>query len=258
MHRTNKKYFCTLLCLLLLAVPASAENVSFTNLLAQGENAETNGDLPAAEKFYAQAEQLEPDDNANLCALAKKYCDLMFLAASEADRKSLLDRATACARRAVEVAPTNSTAHASLAVCYAKACSFADIKGEVTYSRMFKTEAETAIRLNPQEDVAYYLLGRWHHSVANIGPLSRVYVNVVYGGFPSASNGEAIANYKKAIALAPDHALYHAGLASVYKTTGQNDLELAELKKCLGLKPLDRNDRDAQQGALKELNSSAQ
>jgi tetratricopeptide (TPR) repeat protein len=249
----NEKYFYCLLCLLLLVMPGAAENVS--NLLAQGEQAETSGDMTTAAQLYAQAEKLEPDDVSNLCTLSKKYCNLMFLAAPAEAQKNLLDRATACARRAVEIDPTNSTAHASLAVCYAKACSFADIKGEVTYSRMFKTEAETAIGLNPREDVAYYLLGCWHYNVTNIGLLSRAYVNIVYGGFPSASNEKAVANFKKAIALAPGRAFYHAGLAKAYKTMGQTDSAQAEFKKCVALKPLDRNDRDAQQDASKELNS---
>jgi tetratricopeptide (TPR) repeat protein len=157
----------------------------------------------------------------------------------------------------VALSPTNSTAHASLAVCYAKACPLADIKDAVANSRLLKAEAETAVRLNPREDVAYYLLGRWNCGVANMGILAATYVSVVYGGLPSASNEEAIADFKKAIAIAPDHPVYHAGLANAYKITGQTAAAQAEFKKCVALKPMDRNDRDAQQDALKEIRPTA-
>jgi tetratricopeptide (TPR) repeat protein len=242
---------------MLLAIPAPAQKASFTDLLAEGEKAETNGNEPAAAAFYNQAKQLEPDNVTNLCVLTKRYCDLMFLAASVDAKKDLLIRATACARRAVALCPTNSTAHASLAVCFAKACPLADIKDAVAYSRLLKAEAETAVRLNPREDVAYYLLGRWNCGVANMGILAAAYVRVVYGGLPSASNEEAIADFKKAIAIAPDHPIYHAGLANVYKITGQTAAAQAEFKKCVALKPSDRNDRDAQQDALKEIRPTA-
>ena len=123
---------------------------------------------------------------------------------------------------------------------------------------MFKNEADTAVRLNPHEDAAYYLLGRWNYGVANIGLFSRTYVKVVYGGFPQASNGEAIRDFQKAITLAPGHALYFAGLANAYEAIGQKSLALAAFKKCVGLKPLDRDDQNAQQDALKKLNSLTQ
>jgi tetratricopeptide (TPR) repeat protein len=254
----NRRYFCSLFCVLLFVMPVLAENASFTNLLAQGERAEKNGDVPRAAQFYARAEQLEPDNVPNLCVLTEKYCDLMYLAGPAASQENLLSQAMACARRAVEIDPKNSTAHASLAVCYAKACTFAGVKGKVTYSRMLENEAETAIRLNPREDVAYYLLGRWNYGVANIGLLSRTYVKLVYGGFPHASNEEAIKDFKKAIALAPGHAIYYTGLANVYEITEQRALTAATLKKCVELKPLDRDDQDAQQDALKKLDSMAQ
>ena len=101
--------------------------------------------------------------------------------------------------------------------------------------------------------MAYYLLGRWNYGVANVGVLSRALVKVIYGGLPKASNEEAIANFKKAIKLAPERVLYHAGLAMVYETIGEKELEILELKKCRTLKPSGLEDEEAQRDAIKKL-----
>jgi tetratricopeptide (TPR) repeat protein len=168
-------------------------------------------------------------------------------------QKELVSRALTCALQAVKVNSNNATAHACAAVCYAKSCAGADIKTELAYSRLFKLEAEKTIALDPRQDIAYYLLGRWNYGVANMGMVSWAFVKVVYGGLPKASNAEAIANFKKAIALAPERIMHHAGLAMVYETTGDKKLELEELKKCCALRPVGHEDEDAQREAEKKL-----
>jgi tetratricopeptide (TPR) repeat protein len=219
----------------------------------QATRAAENGNIPAALKIYGDAERAESSNSARLCVLARHYCDLTYLTNSPLAQKSLTERAAACSQRAVNSDTNNATAHACLAVCYAKLCTFADIKTKLNYSRLFKVEAEKAIALDPKQDVAYYLLGRWNYGVANVGLLSRALVKVIYGGLPKASNENAIANFKKAIELAPNRTMYHAGLATVYETTGNKDLEIAELKKCRALTPSDLADKEEQRNAIKKL-----
>lgn len=242
-------------CTLFFAVTVSADDFSFTNLLAQAKLAEKRDDLPAALNIYEHAEKFESSNAAGLCVLTRDYCDLMYLTDSTAVQKKLVEHALTCALQAVTVDPKSALAHASLAVCYAKACAFADIKTEVAYSRLFKTEAEAAIALDPKQDIAYHLLGRWYYAVANMNIFSKGFVKIVYGGLPPASNEEAIKNFKIAISIAPGRIIHHAELAKVYETTGQKKLARQELEKCRALKPLDRDDADAQQEAIKSLNN---
>jgi tetratricopeptide (TPR) repeat protein len=187
--------------------------------------------------------------------LSHRYCDLSRLTNSTVVQKDIVSRALACAEMAVKDDPTNATAHASMAVCYAKGCNCADIKTEFLYSRRFKEEAEKTIALDPTQDVAYYLLGRWNYALANVGFFSRAYVKIVYGGLPPASMLDAVNNFKKACALAPKRILNHAGLAMAYEDLGETKLEIAELQKCCALKPTGPEDVDAQVDAQKKLAS---
>jgi tetratricopeptide (TPR) repeat protein len=240
-------------CLIFFAGNILAEDYAFSNSLAQAALAEKRGDMPTAIRLFTEAERRESANAAGLCLLARRYCDLTYLTNSTATHKELVGRALACALQAVKVDSNNATAHACVAVCYAKSCADADIKTRLAYSRRFKLEAEKTIALDPTQDVAYYLLGRWHYGVANMGLVSWALVKVVYGGMPEASNAEAIANFKKAIALAPNRIMHHAGLAMVYDATGEMKLEIAELEKCRALKPTVPEDQDAQRDAEKKL-----
>jgi hypothetical protein len=245
---------CLALCLLFLAAGAAgAEVYSFADALTRAANAERHLDLQTAVNVYGIAESAESANSTNLCLLARRICDLACLANSLPAQKYLVDRALACSLQAVKAASNNAAAHACVAVCYAKECAFASLRDELIDSRLFKLEAEKAIALDPKQDIAYYLVGRWNYGVANVGFLSRAYVKVIYGRLPAASNEDAIANFQKAIELAPGRLIYHAGLAAVYETTGQKQLELAELKKCHDLKPAGREDEEAKRDALKKL-----
>jgi tetratricopeptide (TPR) repeat protein len=245
---------CLLLgCLMLAAHSSRAGDYSFSNSFVQAAVAETNKDVTAALKIYSAAERAESTNSADLCVLARKFCDLMYLTKSADVQKDLAEQALACSLQAVKVDSNNATAHACVAVCYAKKSLFADIKTKLNYSRQIKLESEKTIALDPKQDIGYYLLGRWNYGVANIGLVSRAFVRVVYGGLPEASNAEAIANFKKAIKLAPDRILNHAGLAMVYETTGDEKLEIAELKKCRELKGISLEDEDAQRDAVQKL-----
>lgn len=252
-NRYEWKWVGLTLWLLLASSPGWADNYSFSNSLAQAALAEQRADLPAALKSLDRAAQWEATNAMSLCVLARRYCDLAALTNSVAVRKELVARALACSLQAVKADGSNATAHACVAVCYAKGCAFASLKTQLDYSRRFKLEAERTIALDPKQDIAYYLLGRWNYEIAHVGPWSRAYVKVVYGGLPSASIRDAIADFQKAVELAPNRIIHHAGLALAYEAAGETPQAIAELKKCRALNPSDPEDRDAQRESVKKL-----
>lgn len=245
----------TVFMFLLFCRVAPAEDVSFTNSLARADAAQKHGDIDEVLKILNADEQAQVSNATNLCVISRRYCDLTYSTDSTTTQKDLVAHALACAQHAVDDNPKNATAHASLAVCYAKSCNYADTKTKLAYSKIFKSEAEKALALDPRQDVAYYLLGRWNYGMAKVGFFSRAYVKMVYGGLPQASLQDAVNNFKKACDLAPNHILNHAGLAMAYEATGDKKLQIAELEKCCALKPLSPEDREAFQDAQKKLSA---
>jgi len=251
--RPNHHIYALVLPALLWLWPFAIRADDFTNDLNQAAAAMKTGNTRHALDIYQKAHTAAAGNATELCILSRRYSDLMHQTQFIAAQKDLLARALACAQDAVKAEPKNAIAHTSLAVCYAKECQFADTKTSLIDSRLFKSEAEVAIHFDPKQDVAWYLLGRWNYALANVGFLSRTYVHVVYGRLPAASNADAIANYKSAIAIAPQHILYHESLAEAYKTIGDKKSALAEWQKCLALFPLDPDDLQAKQQAAKAL-----
>jgi tetratricopeptide (TPR) repeat protein len=246
-----RRVWALLFLLLGLAWPGRAGELTFTNYLAQGELAEQRGDVAGALKFYTAADTLSITNCAELCLLTRRYCDLMHLATNRQDtQKILAERALAAAQRAVMTDSNSATAHLCVAVGYVKNFPYADNATRVKWSKAIKSACETAIALDPKQDVSYYLLGRWHVGVADMNIFVKGIVKIVYGGLPKASRAEAIGYFQKAIALAPDRIIHHLELAKVYAETGQEKLARAELETCRNLQPRDRDDTEAKQEAL--------
>jgi Flp pilus assembly protein TadD len=232
-----------------------AQDISFTNSLVAADNALECSDIPRVLTIYADAEKAQTGNASNLCVLAHRYCDLTYLTNSSPFNRDLVALALACSQQAVSDAPTNATAHTSLAVCYAQSCNFSDTKTKLANSRLFKLEAEKALALDPNQDIAYYLLGRWNYGIASQGWMSRAYVKMIYGGLPQASYADAVRDFQKACRLAPGRILNHAGLAMAYDAVGEKKMEIMELEKCFALKPLGPEDTEALRDAKKKLAS---
>lgn len=234
--------------------PAAGSN-SFTNLLAQGEAKAVSGDVPGALKIYSTADSLAGNNSSELCVLTKHYCDLMYDATAAGLRKTLAQTALDCAQRAVRADTNNPTAHLCVAVGYVKNFPYADNETKMRWSRAIKTECETAIALDPRQDIGYHLLGRWNYSIANLNFIYKGLAKLIYGGFPPASNAEAIKNFKKAIELAPNRIIHHHELAIAYIATGRQKPAIAELERCANLQPVDRDDAEAKKEAAALLSS---
>jgi tetratricopeptide (TPR) repeat protein len=235
-----------------LSLSACAEELSFTNLVAQGESSQARGAALEAFRHFSQAELLATN-SPDFCVMARRYCDLMHDTKSSELQKTLAEKALACAFRAVAADNQNATAHLTLAVCYAKNFPYTNNQTKVNWSKVIKTECETGLALDPKQDIGYHLLGRWNFDVANINFIIKGLLSMVYGGLPAASNEEAIKNFKQAIKLAPQRIIHHYELAKVYEATGEAKLAAAELAICGTLKPVDRDDEEAQRDAEKKL-----
>jgi tetratricopeptide (TPR) repeat protein len=245
-----RAFWCVMTLLYLSARGAvMAADGSFTNLLKHGDIAAGKTNIAEAIKFYDLANRSAGGSSADLCVLARHYCDLMYDTGAPDVQEQLARRALTCSQQAVKANGSNATAHLCVAVCYAKNFPYVDRATKVSWSKAIRTEGETAIALDPRQDLGYYLLGRWNYDTANLNILYKGLIKLVYGGLPQSSNEEAVKDFKKAIALAPNRILHHVALARAYETTGQTKLAVAELEKCRGLKPLDRDDVAAQKEA---------
>ena len=77
------------------------------------------------------------------------------------------------------------------------------------------------MKVDPRNDYAWHLLGRWHQSLANIGGTTRALAGIIYGGLPAASNEEAVKCFQKAISLNPRRLIHVVELGRTYAMMGR-------------------------------------
>jgi hypothetical protein len=234
---------------LLVTTPLLAQDARVSALVEQGDAADARHDSRTALRFLYEAERMAPPNLGVLLRISKQYGDLSRAAKDPAEAKALAEKALEFGRRALALDDRNAKAHLNLAVSYGKLTEFAGNKQKVEYAKMIHDEARRSIELDPGDDYAWHVLGRWHAEVANLNTVLRTIANYVYGGLPPASTEDAVRCFKKAVELAPQRVLHHAELAKTYVKGSRPEAAAQEWQNVLGLKPNGADDEQYQRDA---------
>ena len=229
------------------------ENTQLQELLVQGERHEQKQETKQAIEVYLAAEKLAPENAEIQVRLAKQHSDLIFESKDKAEQKRLAEKCLVYARQALALAPNNPRAQLAVAACLAKNFPYADNQTKVNYSREVKERTERAIALDPKQDLAYHMLGRWHYEVADMNFVIKGLMKLLYGGLPKGTNEEAKKCFEKAIELAPSRIIHRLELARVQLRLGQKAAAIRTLQEAKKLTPTDKDDLDASESVRDKL-----
>ena len=238
---------------LLLSLRAFAEEPKVAALLRHGDAEEKQGRTKAALADFQAAENLDAKNPAVLVRLSKQYADLVDVTQPPAAAEKLARQALDCAQRALDLDPKLAKAHLRRAIAYGKLTDFVGNKTKLEYSKIIKDEAAKSIELDPADDLAWYVLGRWHAGVANVSGVLKVLAKIVFGSMPPASNEEALRCLAKAAEHAPQRIANHAELARLHTTMGQPELAAKEWRAILALPAADADDEQEKTAARTAL-----
>lgn len=245
-----------LLTALLALVATSAQAASADAHIRDGLAAEQRLDTSRALEAFLAADKAKPDDAFILQKIARHTSDSVLDTPDPDEKKRRAQRALDYAQRAVALAPGNAENVLSLAVCHGTLAIYSDTRTKIRYSRLVKEEAERALVLNPDYDWAHHVLGRWHHEVASLGPATRFFVRLIYGGLPDASAQKAVEHLECAVALAPQTAPHHLELGFAYLAAGRPADARAAFARGLELPSTGKHDEAAKfraRAALRRL-----
>src|SRR5258706_8503438 len=145
-----------------------AETVALSTLLQAGDAALAKFDLDAALVVFRRAYEADPHNYEATWKLARAVADKGTLTEDREAQKKLIVEAEQLARTAVALNAKDPKRHVYLAVAVGKLALFEGGKRKVELSKEVKTEAEKAIELNPQEDVAYHVRGIWYREMVKL------------------------------------------------------------------------------------------
>jgi tetratricopeptide (TPR) repeat protein len=223
------------------------------DLITAGDALDEKNRNSEALAFYTKADAQKPNDAEILRRISKQYAQLMLDAKSSAERMQLGQKALGAAKRAVASDPNNSQAHLALAIVYGRIALNEPARRKIEMSRFIKQEADASVRLDPKNDYAWHVLGRWNYEIANFNPLLKVLAQAIYGKLPEASNETAVECFKKAIALQPRRLVHHLELGRAYLALGDKAKAREELNQGLSLPSLAKDDDENKQRARATL-----
>jgi len=242
-----------LMTALTFRVALCAENEKANALIQQGDALVANHQLRAALEIFQKADRLDPNRPDLLVRISQQCGELIATAKSPAEARSLAETSLADAKRAVELAPDNAKAHLCLAIAYGRMTDFTSNRVKIEYSKFIRDETLKSIALDPTDEYAWHVIGRWHAGIAGLNPVLKFFTKLVYGGLPDASYEEAAKYLKKATEISPNRILHHQELAKVYVALGKRDLAEKEWRSVLKIPATDAEEENAHREAKQGL-----
>jgi tetratricopeptide (TPR) repeat protein len=100
---------------------------------------------------------------------------------------------------------------------------------------MIKSDLERAIELNPQDDIAFSILGSFYIALGDVSWIERQLAAIFLGGLPEGGFLEAKENLTRAILLAPGIIRHHIELGRLFMLLERHEEALTEFRLVLSL-----------------------
>ncbi len=198
-----------------------------------------------AEHAYEQGLVQTPDNPELLWRLARVHIS-MGEVADPSDKEQHFRAAERYARRCTVIDSIKAEGHTWLAAALGNIAAYEGSSTKVHLANEIRHELDVALALNPNDDVAYSILGSFYRALGNVSWLERQLANVFLGGLPDGGYEESEAALKKAIALAPRVLRHQFELALLYIDWDKPEQARAVLQQCETLPILVASDRPTQ------------
>ncbi len=239
----KKLLFSSLALAVLLLIQFSVQAQELQELIARGDSAYSAFNNPAALEYYARSLHMDSTSYEAAWKLSRAYVDVGEDFSDKEKRNEYFMNSEKYARKAVALNPDGSKGHLYLAIAIGRVALDAGKKEQVRLSKEIKVEVDKALELDPNDGIAWHVLGRWNRKMATLGWLQRKFANIFLGGVPKdASVDSAVLDFKRAIALDPGHINNYLELGITYEETKEKDKAIAMYEKVLELPKKDADD----------------
>jgi tetratricopeptide (TPR) repeat protein len=212
------------------------------DLIKNGDDLDVKLQASEALNFYLAAEKLEPKNASLLVRIARQYRHLMVDASTREEKLRLGGIGLGYAQRAAALAPNDSEAQLSPAISYGKMLPLQGSKEQTEAAPRIKKAADKAIRLDPHNDLAWDVLGRWNKVLADVNGIKRALGSLLYGELPKGSNEEAVRCFQKAIEINPNRLMHYIELGQTYAQMGKTDDARRLITKGLAMPDVEKDD----------------
>ncbi len=229
---------------------------SVNDYLEKGDNYYKKFDLKNASINYQKAFDMNNNDYASLLKLTRVYNDLSEEYYEMADKES----AETAVNNAVKYAelfqikyPDSASVYTLLAMSYGNLAMFKGDKEKIKLAYKIKDNAEKAIKLNPNDYLAYIILSIYYRQIASLSWFERTFANLFFGKVPEGSLEDSEKMMLQALSIQPEVVIAMFHLSLTYKEMDNEEKEIVWLKKVLEVPTYDFRDKYAKRKAKERL-----
>lgn len=241
----------TFLGFLLLGFP-----ISLLSPLERGDQEFARINYPLAGAIYDSVLATSADSADALWRRARVYVCMADVAPQ--DKKiDLYRQAEVFAHRCILADSLESEGHTWRAAALGNIAVFEGGKTKVRLCYSIKEELDCSITLNPNDDVAYSILGSFYMALGNVSWIERQLAAIFLGNLPEGGYDESERAFKKAIALSPGVIRHHFELGELYMEQDRYREALEEFQRVVTLPVLLASDKRTQRyaaGLIKNIN----
>jgi tetratricopeptide (TPR) repeat protein len=250
----RKIVYHILLWLLCGAFAAPVSGQTAQHYLQQGDAAYAAFDHAGAEQQYRLALTTESTNFEAAWKLCRALIDLGEKSPDKFARKRLYEEAVATARRAVDLAPDSATGYVFLSIALGRLALESGNRDKLSLAYEIRENAEKALALDPLNDLAWHVLGRWHYQIISLSWIERNLARLLLGGIPKdASLDSAIESFEKAVQIRPEVVAHWVELGKCYLKKGDKTKAREAFRRALGLTVKDSDDPQYQAEAQQLL-----
>jgi tetratricopeptide (TPR) repeat protein len=236
------------ICFLLLAGSSASSLV----LSFPGDEAFTKMDYPRAAYQYDSVLQRVSPNPELLWRLARLHIAVGDVS-DEKEREDHYKLAVEYAQRCTMLDSTNSEGYAWYAAALGSAAMDAGARRKIDAAREIKRCLDRAVTLNPNNDIAWSILGTFYRSLGGISWIERQLANLILGGIPSGGYEESEEAFHRAILIAPGIVRHRFELALLYEETDRPEEAAEQYRQCTLLPPQMASDRSRKERSIKWL-----
>ena len=223
------------------------------SIVKEAERLEAVPDETAAFHKFRDVLKIQP---LNIYALTKCSELCSRIGKRQADgklRDSYYEAAKIYAQTALRIDPVNSNASCAMAMALGRSSMSKSGKEKINTAKEIRKYVDIALKSDPNNFLAWHILGRWHYEISNLNFFERTAVKLFYGGIPESSLKESISAFERSRAITPGFILNYFEMAKAYHRNDQTANAISAIKTMLSLPIQTEDDQQTKEEGKKLL-----
>lgn len=181
--------------------------ISCDSLIAQFKLQRRKQNYIEAEKLVLEAIKQCPDNSSYWASLSLNYlesADNSYSGSTKISKRNKMDRfkkGLEAARVSAQKDSLNKDAYEYMSMAHAGILSLSSYTQQARLADSVRIYAEKAVEVDPENDRAFHILGRWHFEVAKLNWLILLFSELFTGTAPQGSFEEALAYFEKSVEI---------------------------------------------------------